>query len=156
MQMKGYVDRAAADKMDMAFANFVYKEGLPLRLTKSKYLREFVQELRELPQGVVWEPPAYNAMRTSLLSRCKQQIITKLQPWEERTKETGVTITCDGWSDAQRHPLLNVLAVNAAGAKFLHAVNTEGKQKTAEYIAEVLIAAIMEVGEKNVVQVGGL
>lgn len=152
MQIAGYADRNAIDEVHLAFANFVFKEGLPLRITKSKYLREFVRKLEQLPAGA-WKPPAYNTLRTSLLQKAKQDIIIKLRPWDERTQETGVTITCDGWSDAQKHPLLNVLAVNAAGAKFLHAVNTEGKQKTAEYIAEVLIEAIEEVGADNVVQV---
>jgi hypothetical protein len=154
VQIAGYAERDAIEEVHLAFANFVFKEGLPLRLAKSKYLREFAQKLQQLPAGA-WKPPAYNTLRTSLLHKAKQEIVTKLRPWDERTQETGVTVCCDGWSDAQKHPLLNVLAVNAAGAKFLHAVNTEGKQKTAEYIAEALIEAIQEVGADNVVQVRG-
>lgn len=65
----------------------------------------------------------------------------------------GVTIASDGWSDAQRRPLINFLAVTESGLMFLRAINTECDVKRKEYIAEKMIAVIEEVGLKNVVQV---
>lgn len=62
-------------------------------------------------------------------------------------------IVSDGWSDAQRRPLLNFLVVTEDGPMFLRAINTEGISKTKEYIAEKMLAVIDEVGAQNVVQV---
>lgn len=64
-----------------------------------------------------------------------------------------MSIVSDGWSDAQRRPLLNFLAVTEDGPMFLRAINTEGISKTKEYIAEKMLAVIDEVGAQNVVQV---
>lgn len=64
-----------------------------------------------------------------------------------------MSIVSDGWSDAQKRPLLNFLVVTEDGPMFLRAINTEGISKTKEYIAEKMLAVIDEVGAQNVVQV---
>jgi hypothetical protein len=55
---------------------------------------------------------------------------------KETWSSKGVSIVSDGWSDAQRRPLLNFLVVTEDGPMFLRAINTEGISKTKEYIAE--------------------
>lgn len=67
-------------------------------------------------------------------------------------KCTGGTIVSDGWSDAQRRPLLNVLLDIPAGATFLKSVDFSGETKDAQFIANVIIAAIDKVGPELVVQ----
>ena len=64
-----------------------------------------------------------------------------------------MSIVSDGWSDAQRRPLLNFLAVTEDGPMFLRAINTEGISKTKDYISKKMLAVIDEVGAQNVVQV---
>ena len=64
-----------------------------------------------------------------------------------------MSIVSDGWSDAQRRPLLNFLAVTEDGPMFLKAFNTEGISMTKEYISEKMLVVIEEVGAQNVVQV---
>ncbi len=60
---------------------------------------------------------------------------------------------CDGWDDAARNPLMNCVAHTADGQKFLCAINTTGREKTAEYIAQELMRQIDEIGRDKVVQV---
>lgn len=107
-------------------------------------------ELQKVPG---YKPPAYNTLRTTLLDECKERVTDKLQLWEGRVPVTGVTICSDGWSDAASRPLLNVLAVNPKGAKFVTAIDTSGKQKTAAYIASCIFETIDAIGAENVVQV---
>jgi hypothetical protein len=45
---------------------------------------------------------------------------------KETWSSKGVSIVSDGWSDAQRRPLLNFLVVTEDGPMFLKAINTEG------------------------------
>jgi hypothetical protein len=99
---------------------------------------------------------AYNTLRTTCLDAAKQRIQQQLKKWDKRANTTGITISCDGWSDAQNRPLLNVLAVCPKGAMFLGAVDTSGETKSAEYIAEVLTEYIEAVGPERVVQVGAV
>ena len=100
-----------------------------------------------------YKPPAYDTLRTTLLADAKKRVNKKLRLWEERTDTTGCTICCDGWSDVANRPLLNILAVNPKGAKFIDAVDTSGEIKSAEFIASVIIEAIEAVGPTRVVQV---
>jgi hypothetical protein len=64
-----------------------------------------------------------------------------------------MSIIADGWSDAERRPVINILAVTESGPAFLEAIINEGGMKTNECIAEKLISAIEDVGSENVVQV---
>lgn len=122
-----------------------------MRLVKSPYLRKFVRAAQMVPG---YKPPAYLTLRTTLLDEAKERVTERLKPWEVRTPATGVTICSDGWSDAQNRPLLNVLAVNPKGAKFITSIDTSGVQKTASYIASCLFESIDQIGAENVVQVG--
>eukprot|EP00267_Zea_mays_P045970 XP_020398306.1 uncharacterized protein LOC103634671 [Zea mays] len=97
-------------------------------------------------------PPSYK-LRTSILMQERTHVERMLQPVKETWSSKGVSIVSDGWSDAQRRPLLNFLAVTEDGTMFLRAINTEGISKTKEYIAEKMLAVIDEVGAQNVVQV---
>ena len=62
-------------------------------------------------------------------------------------------IVCDGWSNVQRRPLINVMVVSPRGETFMRVVDSSGKIKSGAYIADVLSESIEEVGPKNVVQV---
>jgi hypothetical protein len=148
--------RATIDRVHEAFASWVFMDGLPFKVTNSRYLGDFIRAVQALPKGVAYTPPAYNTLRGTLLTKVKQGIDARLQLWDASSKETGITICCDGCNDAANHQLLNVLAVTANGAKFVDAIDTEGQQKTADYIAARLSDAIERVGPENVVQVGHL
>ncbi|XP_048550057.1 uncharacterized protein LOC125529674 [Triticum urartu] len=59
----------------------------------------------------------------------------------------------DGWSDPQRRPVLNFMAITEDGPMFLRSINTEGEVKSKEYIRDRLCEIIEAVGPTNVVQV---
>ena len=76
-----------------------------------------------------------------------------MEPIKSTWKEMGVSTVSDGWSDSQTRPLINVMAMIEDGPMFLNALNVEGKTKNIEYIQEILLRVIEEVGPQNVVQV---
>ncbi|GJN07302.1 hypothetical protein PR202_ga25122 [Eleusine coracana subsp. coracana] len=99
-------------------------------------------------------PPGVNKLRTTLLQQEEKQNVEKLlEPLKKIWGAKGVTIASDGWSDAQRRPLINFIAVTENGPMFLKCENNEGKVKSKEYIADLLIQVIETIGPKNVVQV---
>jgi hypothetical protein len=151
MQLDVAVARADRDRVHKALMKMIVREGLPLRLVRAPSLREFIRVLQSVPVG--YTPPAYDTTRTTLLQQAVADVDMQLEAWNNRTLQTGVTLTSDGWSDANNRPLLNLLAVNPKGAKFLDAINTEGQQKTGEYISRQLIVGIELVGAENVVSV---
>ena len=56
-------------------------------------------------------PPSYNALRTSLLQQERSHIERLLQPIKSLWSLKGVTLIADGWTDAQRRPLINFMAI---------------------------------------------
>ena len=83
----------------------------------------------------------------------KSNIENLLEPIKKTWNEKGVSICNDGWSDAQRRPLINIMAVLESGPMFLKALNFEGETKDNHFIADLLINTIQEIGPQKVVQV---
>ncbi|GJN24856.1 hypothetical protein PR202_gb12625 [Eleusine coracana subsp. coracana] len=97
--------------------------------------------------------PGYNRAREGLLKQERRHIENLLDSTKSTWAEKGVTICSDGWSDPQRRPIINFVAVSDKAPMFLRADNCEGQYKSKEYIAEKLKGIIEEVGRHNVVQI---
>ena len=67
--------------------------------------------------------------------------------------DSGVTIVSDGWTDTRRRPLINIIATSPKGAMFLKDEDYSGEVKDSQFIANVLIKAIEQIGPNKVVQV---
>ncbi|GJP46221.1 hypothetical protein CLOM_g5530 [Closterium sp. NIES-68] len=86
-----------------------------------------------------------------LLEECKSKTENTLKDVKESWSEIGVSIACDGWTDGEGRPQLNILAVNSRASVFLFGVDCGTDKKGADYIAKHLKTAIVEVGAENVV-----
>jgi hypothetical protein len=73
--------------------------------------------------------PGFNKLWTTLLQHEKKTNIERLLAPFKITWHTKGVITTDGWSDAQRHPCINFIAVTEDDPMFLRAINTEGDIK---------------------------
>jgi hypothetical protein len=76
-----------------------------------------------------------------------------LQPIKSTWPSTGVSIVSDGWTDATHHPLINFMVSSLNGAVFLKAVDALGKYKDAQYMGELFIKVIEDVGVDSCVQI---
>nr|XP_028954628.1 uncharacterized protein LOC114823300 [Malus domestica] len=86
-------------------------------------------------------------------TRKESHIKQCLQPIKRTWSTKGVSLCSDGWTDAQRRPLINIMATCESGPMFLRAINCEGEYKDKYCIANFLTEAIKEIGHENVVQV---
>ncbi|KAJ7961380.1 DUF659 domain-containing protein [Quillaja saponaria] len=68
-------------------------------------------------------------------------------------KENGGSIVSDGWTDAQHMSLINFMATSKGGLIFLKAIDGSKEYKDKFYMISLIRSAIVEVGDKNVVQV---
>jgi hypothetical protein len=92
-------------------------------------------------------------LREGLLAEERAHIDRLLSSTKSTWHDKGVTICADGWTDPQRRPLINFVAISRSLAMFLREDNCEGQVKTKEYIADKLKSIIEEVGRHNVVQI---
>ena len=74
-----------------------------------------------------------------------------MKPIKDFWLENGVNIVSDGWSDPQRRPLINIMAVSDGGPMFIKAIDGSGEFKDKHYIARVLKDAIKEIGHEKIV-----
>ena len=124
---------------------------MSFHFARNPYYARAFKSASQLPGYV---PPGYNALRTTLLQKEKSNIENLLEPIKKTLNEKGVSICSDGWSDAQRRPLINIMAVSEGGPMFLKAINCEGGEtKDNHFIADLLINTIQDIGPQKVVQV---
>ncbi|KAG8377696.1 hypothetical protein BUALT_Bualt08G0059600 [Buddleja alternifolia] len=140
------------EELDGEIARMFYSSGLPFNLARNPhYVRAFTLAANSNITGYV--PPGYNALRTKLLTKertnLEGQLVHTKDTW--RTKE--VSLVCDGWTDPQRRPLINFMAINENGSMFIRAVNCQGEFKDKWFISNLIKEVIIQVGVTNVVQV---
>ncbi|XP_024164308.1 uncharacterized protein LOC112171343 [Rosa chinensis] len=150
----GSVEKAfqnsAREQCDSEVARMYYTGGLSFNLARNPHYRNSYIRASTLPGYI---PPGYNALRTTLLAKERKNIEHHLEPIKITWKDKGVSLCSDGWSDAQRRPLINVIATCESGPMMLRAINCEGEFKDHALIADLIIDSIKEVGWENVVQV---
>lgn len=138
--------------LDGEIARAFYSGGLPFHFARNPHYRKSYTMASEFNLSS-YVPPSYNALRTTLLQKERANVERCLESIKTTWKEKGVSIVSDGWSDSQRRPLINFMAVTENGPMFLKAVNCEGEYKDKFHIANLIREVIMEVGPQNVVQV---
>ena len=92
-------------------------------------------------------------MRTTLLQKERAHVERLLKPIKDFWLENCVSIVFDGWSDPQRRPLINIIAVSDSDPVFIKAIDGSGEFKDKYYIVGVLKDAIKDIGHEKVVQV---
>ncbi|KAG5532737.1 hypothetical protein RHGRI_027141 [Rhododendron griersonianum] len=129
-----------------------YASGLAFNLARSPYFRKYSLTLAN-SRLAGYIPPSYNRLRTTLLSQEKEHINRLLQPVKDTWKKRGVSLVSDGRSDRKRRSLINIMAASTGGAMFIKAIDASGNTKDAEYVANLFLQVIKDLGEANVVQI---
>eukprot|EP01018_Ginkgo_biloba_P034101 Gb_06205 [translate_table: standard] len=137
--------------VDDVVDDFFFANGIPFNVARSPYLHNMIQQVVEFSKS--YKPPSSEALRTTILHRSKERLTDKLQSIKETSMKTYCTIISDGWSDMKHRPLINVLVYSPQGVLFVKVVDTMDHKKTLEFIFKILEEAMLEVGEKNVVQI---
>nr|XP_023915897.1 uncharacterized protein LOC112027463 [Quercus suber] len=137
---------------DSRIARMFYTGGLLFNFARNPYYRSSYAyaATHNIPSYL---PPGYNALRTILLQKERAHVERLLKPIKDSWLENGISIVFDGWSDPQRRPFINIMAISDGGLVFIKAVDGSGEFKDKHYIAGVLKDAIKEIGHEKVVQV---
>jgi hypothetical protein len=111
-------------KCDMAWAEFFYSANIPFAAARLASFKKAVQMTSEMRTSYL-PPPSYHNICKRLLNETKHKIKAQIA---ERTKmfirTYGATLTGDGWSSINNHPLLNMICVSLAGEESLGAIDT--------------------------------
>ena len=100
--------------------------------------------------GPGYLPPGRDAMRTTMLDKVYADLMVRQAKFMPEWECFGGAIVSDGWTSTSHQPLVNTLMVANGKPYFIDAANTTGATKDANYIFEVLKAAVIKVGRQNV------
>ena len=139
-------------ELDVMWAKYFYEANIPFATARNPAFKAAVMKTASFKRPYV--PPSYHDIRTKLLEHVKGELAGKLDDrLNASIRRFGGTLALDGWSSVNSRPLVNAMLVTPAGELFLGAVDTTGKEKTAEYMASIMVKFIKQVGPENVVQV---
>ena len=110
---------------------------------------------RALTQGA---PSGYvllgsEKLRTTLLTKAKKEVDKILESIKSAWPTSGVSIVSNRLTDPTRHPLINFMVSSLNGLVFLKSVDTLGQYKDAQYMGELFIKVIEDVGVDSCVQI---
>jgi len=142
----------ARDTLDCEISRMFYSSGLPFHLANNPHYRGAFSYAANTSNLSGYVPPTYNKLRGPLLSKERSHVENLLQPIRDSWNDKGVTIVSDGWTDLQRRPLINFMAINESGPMFLRSIDGSSEIKDKDFIAKHMRDVIMEIGPKNVVQ----
>ncbi|KAL3828629.1 hypothetical protein ACJIZ3_017431 [Penstemon smallii] len=140
------------EQLDGEIARMFYAGGIPFNFARNPhFLRAFTFAAKANISGYV--PPSYDDLRTKLLTNERTIIDGLLNHTRSTWRTKGASIVSNGWSDPQKRPLINFMAINMGGPVFISAVNNQGEYKDECSIYHLMKEVIMEVGVTNVIQV---
>jgi hypothetical protein len=124
----------AADK---AIATWAFATGQPLRAVDDYYFRDAIEKV--VAAGPQRSHVGRKRLKEQLLPEIKKRVARDQQALLDLRKALwGLTLVSDGWTDANKRPLLNVLLVCPEGEIFIEAIDTSGDTKSMEYVADKL------------------
>jgi len=138
-------------EVDAAVARMCYSTGASFNIVNNLYFKQMCKKIGEY--GSSYTPPTDYPIRTTLLDKEYQAVQNRVNEATGNLKRTLGTIVSDGWSDAQRRPLLNILLVIPEGATFISSIDSSGFTKDSKYIAETIISAVAKIGPNLIMQV---
>ncbi|XP_050251460.1 uncharacterized protein LOC126698341 [Quercus robur] len=142
----------AKHELDGRIARMFYTNGLPFNFAKNPYYRNsYAYAATHSIQGYV--PLGYNALRTTLLQKERAHVERLLKPIKDFWLENCVNIVSNGWSNPQRRPPINIMAVSDGGPMFIKAIDGSSEFKDKHYIVGMLKDTIKKIGHEKVVQV---
>jgi hypothetical protein len=123
------------DAADIAIAEFAFATGQPLRLVDDFFAREAFKKVAAA--GPSRKQLTRKRLKEQLLPEVRKRVAREQQEAINLNKEKyGLSIVSDGWTDANKKPLLNILKVSPDGEFFVEAIDTSGETKSMQYIAD--------------------
>lgn len=149
-------------QVNLAWTRAFVANGIPLHVVDNQHFIEAVLATATAGTSFISIAPTTHERRPRLANR--QAFSGKLLDETDAgimadvtllknpmTEDTGLSVMSDGMTNIQNRSLLNVLCSNPAGQYFVKVIDTSGKVKTKEYIAEEAIRMIEAEGAENVV-----
>jgi hypothetical protein len=136
---------AVQNDLDECLARAFYATGTPFSTVENTLWLTFFQKLRPS-----YKVPSRYALANTLLDkedeRISEQVAIKIAEAE------SVAVISDGWTNVNNSPVINFI-IATPDPVFLRSVTTDENRHTGDYIAELLIQVIEEVGSQKVMAV---
>jgi hypothetical protein len=137
--------------VDDIFSDMLYECGIPFNIVNRPIVEVLCEAIGRYGRG--YRPPTYHQVRKPLLEKKYEEVMKLKESYEIHWRKYGVTLMTDGWTDQRQRSLVNFLVNCPEGTFYLYSIDTSEKEKTAEYLLELILQAIEHVGVENVIQV---
>ena len=144
----GFCDRvssATQKELDESLARAIYASGTPLTIVEHPFWISFFNKMRP-----AYKVPSRYVMSHTLLDREDGRISDFVSM--KIAQAECVAIISDGWTNVNNTPIVNFI-ISTPEPVFLKSVTTGENRHTGEYIAQLLMEVIEEIGASKVMAV---
>lgn len=141
----------ANDKVHLAIGQFFYDIGVPLDAVNSASFQTMVDAISSQRAGVAL--PSYHDLRSSVLKGSVQEVRDDIDQCIEHLGNTGCSILVDEWVSERGRTLINFVVYSSGRTVFLRSADITNMVNSVDAMFELLTAVVVEVGERNVLQV---
>ena len=134
MDFFDHVSPREQEELDILWAQAVYTCGWSFNCMNNPFLQEFLKKIRPS-----WHPPSAYQLSTKLLNLTSANVDKVVA--QAIQEAPNVTIQLDGWSDINRHSLINVAAY-ACRPIFLKSIDPGAQRHDAPFIADQILQVI--------------
>ncbi|XP_072983547.1 uncharacterized protein [Typha latifolia] len=139
------------DRVLMYLAHWVYKCGIPFNVVTDKSFHILMEAVGQYGPG--FKPATMHELREPLLKKQVAKTNDDLENHRAAWKKNGCSILTDAWTDRKGRSIMNLCVNCELGVSFLRSVDCSKDSHTGEYIHNIVVEGIKEVGEENVLQV---
>ena len=146
----GFCDRvssATQKELDESLARAIYASGTPLTIVEHPFWISFFNKMRP-----AYKVPSRYVMSHTLLDREDGRISDFVSM--KIAQAECVAIISDGWTNVNNTPIVNFI-ISTPEPVFLKIVTTGENRHTGEYIAQLLMEVIEEIGASKVIHCYG-
>lgn len=122
------------EQAEIGVAKWAFATGQPLRAVDDFFFRDMLDKVAAAGPGR--KHLGRKRLADVMIPQEKKRVKRAQQEAATLNKELyGQTLVSDGYTDANRRPLVNVLLVSPSGELFMEAIDTSGNTKSMQYIA---------------------
>lgn len=122
--------------------------GLSFHIVRTPRWKKAMRAISRI--GCEWDGPSYETLRTTELRKEQLAVEMEMEPLKATWAKYGCTLLCDGWTDARKRNVYNILVSSCKGTMFIRAIDASvpGLVVTGEFIMSHMRQAINEISHQ--------
>lgn len=145
------VNKKDKEAVDMKVSMHFIKNNIAFNVIQTEAFQEMIEAVSNFGPG--YKLPSYSTLRTKLVKNNREIVEEYVAEVKGSWSICGCTVMSDMWTDMNGRSYINVIASSPNGAVFLRSFERSADKHTGDFLKDLLVSVIEEIGAEHVVQI---